>query len=253
MPRAPLLLATLALGLLLTVPSLAAPSAGLRMGGGRFGTSTNWAGYAVETNLSSPASGVVTDVKGSWTVPAVSCPSDGQSKYSAAWIGIDGYSSSSVEQTGTESDCLNGGATPYYAAWYEMYPKMSRRLNAPVHAGDRMTAEVSYANGAYTLTLTDATAAWTFQTVQRAKAARSSAEWVQEAPWSGGVLPLANYGTMTFTGASATINGHTGPISDPAWQYDPIDMVNGAGQTKSRTSALDPTGTSFNETWVRAT
>ncbi|MFA5860805.1 MAG: G1 family glutamic endopeptidase [Candidatus Thermoplasmatota archaeon] len=232
----------------------ASPQEGVRHASDRFGASTNWAGYAVQTNLASPSNGVVTDVKGSWVVPAVSCPADGTNKYSAAWVGIDGYSSNSVEQLGTESDCLSGGSVPYYAAWWEMYPKPSRRIQHVVQAGDHMTAEVRYSGGnAYTLTMTDATQGWSFSTTQRAKAARSSAEWVQEAPWSGGVLPLSNFGTVTFTGASATIAGHTGTISDAAWQADRIDMVNGRGATKAQTSALDGTGIAFDVTWVSST
>jgi hypothetical protein len=242
---------------LLAIPVVPASGfdASVRHAGGRFGTSTNWAGYAVETSLASPASGAVTDVKGAWVVPAVTCSGGGTSTYSAAWIGIDGYSSGSVEQTGTESDCLNGGATPSYAAWWEMYPKGSRSINAAVHPGDAMTSEVQYQGGGkFVLTLRDTTAGWTFTTTQRANnVARSSAEWVMEAPWSGGVLPLANYGTMTFTGASATLNGHAGAINDAAWQADRIDMVNAAGALKTSTSALDGTGTSFGETWVSST
>lgn len=65
------------------------------------GTSTNWSGYAVETNLGSPQSNVVTDVKGTWVVPTVSGTG---TSYCAVWVGIDGYGSPSVEQIGTDSD-----------------------------------------------------------------------------------------------------------------------------------------------------
>jgi hypothetical protein len=61
------------------------------------GTSLNWAGYAIETNLNKPQSGAVTDVKGSWVVPTVDCLAT-PNAYSSFWIGIDGYSSNTVEQ-----------------------------------------------------------------------------------------------------------------------------------------------------------
>ncbi len=241
--------------LILALPD-AAPAGtghGLRLRGERLGTSTNWAGYAIETSLASPARGAVSDVKGSWIVPAVDCSATGGvSAYSASWVGIDGYSSNSVEQTGTESDCLNNGATPYYAAWWEMYPKGSRRIGMTIHPGDQMRAEVRWTGSAFVLTLADATTGATFTTTQRAKADRSSAEWVVEAPWSGGVLPLADFGSTSMTGASATVNGHTGAISDAAWQADGIQMVNGAGQTKAATGPLDATGASFTVSWLRA-
>ena len=63
-------------------------------------TSTNWSGYAVQTK-----SGAVTAVAGSWTVPTVSGSGTG---YSAIWVGIDGYQSSTVEQIGTEQDAGGG-------------------------------------------------------------------------------------------------------------------------------------------------
>ena len=251
--RALLIVATLGLLLVPLVPALASPDHPTRMGA-RFGASTNWAGYAVETSLATPTAGAVTDVKGAWVVPAVDCTATGgASTYSAAWVGIDGYASNSVEQLGTESDCRNYGTTPYYAAWYEMYPKPSRGIAHTVHAGDHMTAEVSYSSGRYTLTMTDATAGWSFITTQKSNGVRSSAEWIIEAPWSGGVLPLANFGAIGFSAASATLSGHAGAISDAAWQADRIDMVNDAGSLKALTSALDPTGTAFTDAWVSAT
>ena len=51
----------------------------------------------------------------------------------------------------------------------------------------------------------------------------SSAEWIAEAPSqcdstsSCTPLPLADFGTVQFTGASATANGHTGSIDDSNW------------------------------------
>src|SRR5690349_21475645 len=61
--------------------------------------STNWSGYAVTGNP-----GSVTDARASWVVPAIqgACPATNQ--YSSFWVGIDGYSDNSVEQTGTDSD-----------------------------------------------------------------------------------------------------------------------------------------------------
>src|ERR1700733_3657591 len=67
-------------------------------------TSTNWSGYATETNLNSPQSGAFTAVSGSWTVPSVIGSGNA---YSSIWVGLDGYSSSTVEQIGTDSDLVN--------------------------------------------------------------------------------------------------------------------------------------------------
>lgn len=211
------------------------------------GQSTNWSGYASLTNLNNPQPYSVSDAQGSWTVPALTCTNS--STYSSAWVGIDGYSDGTVEQTGTEHDCING--TPSYYAWYEMYPKMSRRLSMSVHAGDSMFAEVNYNGGnQFVLTLRDNTTGQSFTTTQRGKAQRTSAEWIVEAPWSGGVLPLANFGTLPFINAQATINGHTGPVNDPSWQNDPITMTDSSGNViKAVPSSLSNGGYNFSVQW----
>src|SRR5690348_707254 len=66
-------------------------------------TSSNWAGYAV-------TGGTYTTVTSNWVQPAVTCSS---TAYSSFWVGIDGDTSSTVEQTGTEADC--NGSTPVYS------------------------------------------------------------------------------------------------------------------------------------------
>ena len=79
-------------------------------------TSTNWSGYAVTA-----PKGAVTDVVGSWVVPSIQSPAGSKSAgIIRSWVGIDGYSSSTVEQIGTDSDIVNG--VPQYFAWYEFYP-----------------------------------------------------------------------------------------------------------------------------------
>lgn len=208
-------------------------------------TSLNWAGYAVETNLTNPQNNAVTDVKGSWVVPNLTCgPTN---TYSASWVGIDGYSDNSVEQTGTEQDCISG--QPRYSAWYEMYPKPSFRVNLPIKAGDTISAEVQYIGNKFTLTLTNLTTGKTFTTTQKSNAQRQSAEWITEAPWSGSTLPLANFGTMNFNGAQATLNGRQGAIIDSNWQFDAITMTTSSGTVKAAPSALSPDGRSFGITW----
>lgn len=212
----------------------------------REGTSINWAGYAVETNLTTPQNYAVSDVKGQWLVPSVTCgPSN---TYSASWLGIDGYSDNSVEQIGTEQDCINGKAS--YYAWFEMYPKASQGIRMSVSPGDAINAEVKYiGNSQFVLTLNDITKGTSFSTTQKAKAKRQSAEWVVEAPFSGGVLPLADFGTVQFSNAAATLNGHTGTISDSAWQNDAITMVSSNGTIKAQPSALSSDGSGFSVTW----
>lgn len=202
------------------------------------GTSTNWSGYAVY-------GGTATDVKGSWTVPSLSCGST--NTYSSAWVGIDGYNDNSVEQTGTEQDCINGSQSFY--AWYEMYPKPGYKLPLAIKAGDVINGEVAYKNGSFVLTLKDVTTGNSYSLSQRSnKAQKASAEWIMEAPYSGGILPLADFGTAYFTNSNATLNNISGPIS--AFTKDQINMVNSGGALKDTTSSLDSSGTNFSVTWV---
>ena len=212
------------------------------------GTSGNWAGYAIASNLRAPLSGVVTEVQGTWTVPSVSA-SESTDTYSSNWIGIDGYSDNTVEQTGTEHDMTPDG--PVYYAWFEMYPKSGYRiLNFPVEPGDTITAEVRYAgNNRYRLTISNLSRNATFSTTQRTKARRQSAEWIVEAPYSGGTLPLADFGTTAFSGCSATLGGHAGAISDSNWQHEEITMAEQNGAVKAQTSGLSSSGTGFSVSW----
>src|SRR6266542_694566 len=65
--------------------------------------SLNWSGYAV-----TGAPGSVTDAKGSWVVPSIQGNCGSTNAYASFWVGIDGFSSNTVEQVGTDSDCQNG-------------------------------------------------------------------------------------------------------------------------------------------------
>jgi hypothetical protein len=162
-------------------------------------TSTNWAGYAA-----TGSNGHFTGVSSSWTEPTAKCTGNGN-QYSAFWVGLDGYSSSTVEQTGSEADCA--GRTAEYAAWYEMYPAYPVYFSNPVKPGDHFTGSVTYQAGNFVITLTDSTQKWTKTASQAAGGAvRNSAEVIAEAPSStSGVLPLTNFGTVSFSGA--TVNG----------------------------------------------
>ena len=179
-------------------------------------TSTNWSGYAV-------TGGTYKTVTASWVEPAVSCTS--VTAYSSFWIGIDGDTSGTVEQTGTDADCINGA--PTYYAWYEMYPKYPTNYRDPVQPGDRFTSTVS-TNGAgnFTLSLSDTTRGWTETVTKKLRSAKlASAEVIAEAPSSSsGVLPLANFGTVSFSGAR--VNGAILTSTTPG--IDPITMASGS-------------------------
>jgi hypothetical protein len=196
-------------------------------------TSSNWSGYAV-------TGGTYKTVSSAWVEPSVTCSG---TAYSSFWIGIDGDTSSTVEQTGTEADC--NGSTPVYSAWYEMYPKYPVTYSNPVAPGDHFTSTVSTdGKGNFTLSLSNTTRGWTQTVTAHLKSAKlASAEVIAEAPSSrSGVLPLANFGTVSFSGS--TVNGATLTSSTPG--LDPITMQSGS-TVKAQPSSMS--SGSFSVTW----
>lgn len=203
-------------------------------------TSTNWSGYAV-----TGANGAFHSVSASWTQPTATCSSR-RSQFASFWVGLDGFNSNSVEQTGTDSDC--NGRTPTYYGWYEMFPAFPVNFSNPVRPGDAMSASVTFSGSStFTLVLHDATQGWT-QTITQNQTglARSSAEVITEAPSSNsGVLPLANFGTIHYSTSSA--NGTSLGTQNPT----EITMVNNSGAAKDSTSSIS-SGGAFSNTWIRS-
>ncbi len=223
--------------------------------------STNWSGYAVNGSV-----GSVSLVTASWIVPSVSCPTSG-STYAALWVGIDGFQSTTVEQTGTDSDCHNGVAS--YYAWYEFYPKASVTVSSiQVHPGDSVAAIVFYSakSGLFTVAIKDYTTNTQYAASSAVPGAqRNSGEWVVEAPETCLIVvckltSLSNYGTAGFGLGNTNIkltsgivmNGVPGTIgSFPASNVWPITMVSQSNSAvvKSLPSALTNSGSSFTVTW----
>jgi len=209
-------------------------------GGFTTAQSTNWSGYAV-----TGANGAYSSVSASWTEPTATCTSR-SAQYASFWVGLDGYSSNSVEQTGTDADC--SGRTPEYYGWYEMYPAYPVNFSNTVRPGDAMSASLTFSGtSTYTLVLHDATQGWTQNIVKsQSGLARSSAEVITEAPSSSsGVLPLADFGTVSYSTSAA--NGSSLGGQNPV----EIIMVDNSGRDKDSTSSISGGG-AFGNTWLRS-
>ena len=225
-------------------------------------TSTNWAGYVATAGTNQ----TFTSVLGSWQVPAVTAPPSGSgTDYSAFWVGLDGWNDGTVEQLGTSSVSTAGGGS-YYYAWYEMFPQYSIPIiSMPVTPGDWMTASVTYEGGAkFRLTMQDTTNGSLFSIDQTStfdqgqfatSDLRTSAEWIAESPGigaSGTISSLANFGTVTFTGAAATAytagatTTTTGTIS--SFTNSAIQLVSGVGGLGATPSPLTSDGNQFTVT-----
>jgi Peptidase A4 family len=181
-----------------------------------FSGDSNWGGYVAQgSNL--------TSISGSWTMPDVTCNSS-KDLY-APWIGIDGYGSQTVEQTGVQVDCSSG--SPVYSGWYEMYPAAPQYFNEPVDAGDTFTASVvDNGGGSYGLKLADTTKGWTQTPQQSLSADDASAEAVIESPT--GSYPSFN--EQDFSGI--TVNGQSfdtyGPQAIDSGQYTETPLNGGS-------------------------
>jgi hypothetical protein len=228
----------------------------LRVGGhqNNFPTvSTNWSGYA------STSKTPFNSVQATFVEPAVTCPGVAN-QWTSNWVGLDGYGDQTVEQDGTYGYCGGkGNTTPEYEAWIELYPEPS--VNAfKIAPGDIIHESVVYANGKFTLTVSDLTSGKTHTTVGTSKnAERSSAEWIIERPalcadksCSKAILAeLADYHSTSMSGASASVDG--GKLQPPsAFNTYPIYMfcpITHGLISLDTVSALS--GPSFTATWDR--
>jgi Peptidase A4 family len=200
--------------------------------------SLNWSGFA-DTSSTSTADDF-SYVSGNWTIPQVSCPSGAyrtQGAYIANWVGIDGFSDSTVEQLGTAAECYEG--VLYYFDWYEMFPGgtveegttacINYNVDCP-RPGDQISASVTVTPGSkgekdYTLSLTDQTRRQESFSVSAKCAtsgssacADSSAEWIVERPAyepASGLIefvPLVYYGRTGFESGSLVADGHRSSV-----------------------------------------
>jgi hypothetical protein len=207
--------------------------------------SSNWAGYAAE-NTSGETNNSVTMSAGTWVQPAVNCTAGKRTDVST-WVGMDGYSTKTVEQTGTSGDCNHGVAS--YNAWYEFYPAASKTIGSiKVHPGDTLSAWVNYSFSPARFTLTIRDGSHSFKKIGGALSGqRTSAECIVERDSvRGTVNDLSKFKTDHFTACTATINGVAGGIGTFPQVFE-INMKN-SGKVIAHTSALT-SGSSFYDTW----
>jgi len=208
--------------------------------------STNWAGYAVTGSD-------FIGVSGSWIVPKYHCLTTPNSK-SVAFVGIDGYSDTTIESIGTESDCV--GTKYQYFAWYTLGTGVTKITGFSVKSGDAILARVSYAGSEFTVEILNLTQGTVFSTSAAVSGAqRSSAEWIV-ARYVNPVSPLMDFGIVSsgqdFTNVAetdwATDSAGRGPIAAFGSNMVKINMVSG-GVTYATPTALTPDGSSFQVNW----
>ncbi|MCJ1358518.1 MAG: hypothetical protein MMC33_008518 [Icmadophila ericetorum] len=172
--------------------------------------SSNWAGVVL---TAPPAGSTFNSVVGTFTVPKPSVPSgSGSGTYSGtAWVGIDGDTyQNAILQSGVDWSVSSSGGYSY-VAWYEWFPNPQVNFGSlSVTSGDVITVTVkSSSNKKGTATVENVTTGKSATTTVSAPCSTctlggQNAEWIVEDYSEGSSLvPFANFGTVTFTGASA--------------------------------------------------
>jgi len=147
-------------------------------------------------------------VQGTITVPRVTGSSGSAA---SAWVGIDGDTcQSAILQTG-----ISFYADGSFDAWYEWIPDYSYSFSGfSVHVGDQIKMEVDASSktaGIATLSnLTTGKKVSHSFTTPPSTLCETNAEWIVEAFQEGNSqVVLADFGTVTFTDASASGTGGT--------------------------------------------
>ncbi len=170
--------------------------------------SPGWSGYVA-------GNGPYTSVTGTFNVPSlqsgVPCTAE-----MGEWVGIDGYSNSSLIQAGIGEYCdPNNPSLFYIKPWWEILPALSNPITSvSVAPGDQITVTIGQRSGTvWTITLTDNTNGETFTTYQTYTGPGSSAEWIVEAPTTANGIqttlapysPNVNFNSIRVTGSYTTL------------------------------------------------
>ncbi|KAK3682394.1 acid proteinase [Podospora appendiculata] len=172
--------------------------------------STNWAGAVlIGTGYKSVTATII--------VPTPKKPSGGSSstQYAAsAWVGIDGDTcQTAILQGGV--DFYVQGTTVSFDAWYEWYPDYAYTFSGfPISAGDSITMTVTASStsaGSVKLTNNTKNKSVTHSfSGETKKLCETNAEFiVEDFEENGSLVPFANFGAVTFSGASVTTTSGT--------------------------------------------
>ncbi|KAI0704684.1 acid proteinase [Earliella scabrosa] len=174
--------------------------------------SSNWAGAVLVAGANTFKS-----VTGTFVVPTPREPSGGSGTHSAsAWVGIDGDTcGTAILQTGI--DFTVSGTRTSFDAWFEWFPDFAHDFSGiSISPGNTITVSVTATSrtGGTATILNRSTGQQVSHTFSGQPAlCQENAEWiVEDFSSGGGLVPLANWGTVTFTGVSAgTASGTTTP------------------------------------------
>jgi len=198
-------------------------------------TSSNWSGY----EISARPSRTIGRVQAVFNVPSINCAKSTLGTAGAAvwsqWVGLDGFSDNTVEQTGVGAQCTSTTGPATYFGFNEMFPNPATTFTGP-NPGDAIVVVVQKVSGKWNLVLQDRTTGGTVSTTQACPTGSichdASGEVITE-DFNGAVaggFNLADFALDTQTGLAArTGGGVSGSFaSTTAWTSNTIDLANGA-------------------------
>lgn len=233
--------------------SLVAAAAVMAAGQAASATTTSspqiWAGYALTSTANNNYT--FTNVSASFVVPTVTPGTATGLSAAAFWVGLDGDGSQRIEQIGVIAEAETGYSPYYYAFWATGNGAV--QPIAQVQQGDNISVAASYnsSTDTYGLYIDDSLSGIdeTLTPYAGTNLPPASAEWIAEAPedtTTGTFYPLANFGSVTFTGASATDTAPTtGAIN--AFSDTQLTLVPNSG-LGAQASGLSAGGTQFTVT-----
>jgi hypothetical protein len=185
-------------------------------------TSNNWSGLEAHSSTKKTYSAV----SALWDVPVIPlASSDGNTDYSAFWIGLDGDGTSDLVQAGTEQDAVEflGLLFTQYYAWSELLPNQPTEQEVfSVNPGDEIDVEVWMSTGSGAPNPNGGYGAFRIEDVTQGESTGAfyvplsgttfngtEAEWIMERPRvSGGLPELAAYLiTNMFDGSALQVKG----------------------------------------------
>ncbi|KAI1357300.1 aspergillopepsin-2 [Xylaria arbuscula] len=199
----------------------------------------SWAG-AVVTGSS------FTGVSATFTVPTPLKPTDGAQQsapyhIASAWIGMDGYDcSGGLWQAGVDGTIESSGTT--YYAWYEWYPENTMEIDlGDTKAGDVITIELTsspsnYKSGKIVMSNKTTGKSYSATVTDSLALCGTSIEWiVEDLIVDGSEIGLANFGTVTFSGAKGTTS--SGTVTPASAEYLDIADSNNYQLTQSSSTS----------------
>jgi hypothetical protein len=171
-------------------------------------SSHNWSGYVA-------TGGPFVGVQGTFTIPNLA-RARGATRASE-WVGIDGRNNGHLIQAGVEQDYDPSTGLVSHYAWWQILPDHPTQVEVPllVLPGDEITVVIGRRRDRrhWSIVVSDDTTGQSFSTRRAYAGPGASAEWIVEAPVTGGVQDLLGSYSPRVVFSSLAAAGPTAAIT----------------------------------------